>query len=98
MALKVSIAPRAAGDLRTIRDYLMSRSLQGADSVRAAIDATLMRLSEFPRAGRDRPELGVRSIGVPRYSYTVYYHIETDEVVVVHVRDDRRRPLRASEL
>src|SRR5262245_25284343 len=98
MALKLSLSPRAASDLTAIRDYLVARSPRGADNVRTAIATTLSVLSDFPRAGRNRPELEARSIGVQRYPYTIYYRIEGDEIVVVHVRDDRRRPLRAGEL
>jgi len=86
MALKLSLSPRAAKDLASIRDYLLSRSPQGADNVRAAIAATLSVLTDFPRAGRNRSDLEARSVGVPRYPYTIYYRIEGEEIVVVHPR------------
>lgn len=46
----------------------------------------------------NRPELGVRSLGVTRYSYTIYYRIGSTSVEIVHVRDDRRAPLKAGDL
>ncbi len=98
MAIAVTLTPCAAADIAGIRDYLLERNPAAADSVRQAIDATFSLIGEFPGAGRNRPELDVRSIPVSHYPYTVYYRIETDEVIVVHVRDDRRRPLSAGAL
>ena len=91
--LRIDVSPRAFEDITGIRDYLVERSPQGADNVRRAINATLEHLSQFPYTGRDRPELGVRSIGVARYSYTVYHRVHADRVEIIHVRDDRRKPL-----
>ena len=69
---QVVLTPRAFGDLTHIRDDLIERSPTGADNVRQAINTTLDPLSDHPGLGRDRPELGVRSVGVPRYSFTIY--------------------------
>ena len=91
--LRIELTPRAFDDLVRIRDYLIARSPQGADNVRAAINTTLEQLQNFPLTGRDRPDLGVRSLGVARYSYTIYHRVHDDHVEVVHVRDDRRKPL-----
>lgn len=88
--LPIALTPRAFADLEHIRDYIVERSPAGADRVREAIVATLEHLASHPLLGRDRPELGVRSIGVPRYAYTIYYRIGADAIEVVHVRDDRR--------
>jgi plasmid stabilization system protein ParE len=94
----VRLTPRAYDDLATIRDYLIERSPQGADNVRRAINVTLAQLAEFPFTGRERPELGVRSIGVARYSYTIYHRVHDQHVEIVHVRDDRRKPLEPGDL
>ena len=98
MALTVTLTPRAAADIAHIRDYLLARNPQAADNVRLAIGSTLTVLSDYPLAGRDRPELEVRSIGVPRYPYTIYYCVQGAEILIVHVRDDRRSPLAAGTL
>ena len=97
-SFKVELAPRAFADLSGIRDYLIQRSPTGAENVRTAFIATLERLSRHPLIGRNRPELRVRAIGVPRYTYTIYYRIVGDFVQIVHVRDDRRSPLRPGEV
>ena len=58
----------------------------------------IIQASDYPGLGRDRPELGVRSVGVPRYSYTIYYRIAETRIEIVHVRDDRRKPLAPGDL
>ena len=95
---KVELTPQAFADIEDIRAYLIERSPKGADNVRRAIVATLERLSAHPMLGQDRPELAVRAIGVPRYRYTIYYRVVSGEVQVIHVRDDRRQPLKFGDV
>ena len=98
MAIRVRLSPRAVSDLESIRDYLLSRSPKGAENVRRAIDVAISLLADFPHLGREREALGVRGFGVARYPYTIYYRIEGDEVWIVHVRDDRHKPLTRGEV
>jgi plasmid stabilization system protein ParE len=96
--LRIELTPRAFDDLAQIRDYLIARSPQGADNVRRAIYATLEQLQHFPMTGRERPELGVRAIGVARYAYTIYHRVHDAHVEIVHVRDDRRIALEPGDV
>jgi toxin ParE1/3/4 len=88
----------AVRDLVSIGDYIRSRNPHAGAAVEAAIRTTIDLLTEFPQIGRDRPELGVRAIGIPRYPYTVYYRLDGGAVWVVHIRDDRRRPPTRTDL
>jgi toxin ParE1/3/4 len=94
----VVLTPRAFSDLENIRDFLVSRNPIGAENVRLAINATLDQLSYFPLTGRNRARLRVRSISVARFPYTIYYRLQDDRIVVIHVRDDRRAPLKAGDV
>lgn len=94
----VRYTPRAIGDLIAIADYIKARNRQAAERVEAAITTSIEHLARHPNLGIDRPRLGVRALGVPRFSYTIYYRVDPDAVVIVHIRDDRRRPLRAADL
>lgn len=96
--MKVRHTRRAAADLAGIGDYIRERNPAAAINVETAIRSTIGLLADFPKLGRNRPELDARSLGVPRYPYTVYYRIEGDEVWIVHVRDDRRRPLEPGDI
>ena len=59
---------------------------------------TIGLLRDFPELGRERPNLEVRALGVAGYPYTVYYRFEDNEVWLIHIRDDRRRPLGRGDL
>jgi plasmid stabilization system protein ParE len=89
--MKVRYTRQAILDLLIIADYVGERNPFAAADVEAAIRATIDLLADYPRIGRDRPDLDARALGVPRYSYTAYYRIEGDEVWIVHIRDDRRK-------
>jgi plasmid stabilization system protein ParE len=91
--MKVRYTRRATDDLAALADYIHERNPLAAVKVESAIRSTIELLGDFPKIGRDRPEIHARSLGVPRYPYTVYYRIEASEVWIVHIRDDRRKPL-----
>ena len=95
--VRVELTQRAFADIERIRDYLSQRSPAGAENVRLAINGTLQQLSEFPFLGRDRPDLGVREVGVPRYHYSIYYRAGEGLVEIAHVRDMRRKPIQPDE-
>jgi plasmid stabilization system protein ParE len=96
--VEVVLTERAFADIENIRDYLRRHSLSDADKVRMAMPMTIEHVAAHPHLGRERPELGVRSIGVPRYSYTIDYRFHRGRVEIIHVRDDRRRPLTRDEV
>jgi plasmid stabilization system protein ParE len=96
--MRVRYTQQALVDLVGIANYLLDRNPAAALKVEAAIRSTIGLLSDFPKLGRDRPELEARSLGIPRWPYTAYYRIEGGEVWIVHIRDDRRRPLKPGDL
>ena len=96
--MKVRHTRRATADLAGVGDYIRERNPAAAINVETAIRSTIGLLADFPKLGRDRPQLDARSLGVPRYPYTIYYRIEGNEVWIVHVRDDRRRPLEPGDI
>lgn len=61
-----------------------------------AVDATLRRVVEFPRAGSPVPRvprrLAVRRLAVTRFPYHVVYLETTDVIRILAVAHDRRRP------
>ena len=91
--MRVRYTRQALADLLAIADYIGEHNPAAAAKVEAAILSAIDLLADFPRLGRDRPELDARSLGIPRWPYTAYYRIENAEVWIVHIRDDRRRPV-----
>ena len=96
--MKVRYARQASTDLLGIADYIHERNPSAAIDVEAAIRSTVDLLADFPKLGRDRPQLDARSLGVPRYPYTIYYRIEGEQLWIVHIRDDRRKPLEPGDI
>ncbi len=94
----ITLSPRALADFDAIRSYLLSRSPQGAESVRLAIADTIDLLAQFPRAGRDTNIEGVRVIPVVRYPYLVYHAVLPAEVVILHIRHSARDAPSPAEL
>ena len=96
--MTIRYTPRARSDLGSIFNYLSERNPNAAQGVKAEIVFTIGLLADFPELGVDRPHLEVRALGVARYPYTVYYRVEGTDVWIIHIRDDRRKPLQAREL
>jgi addiction module RelE/StbE family toxin len=90
--MKVRYTPRAFADREAIYDYIEKRSPQGAQNVQLAIAQAIRSLASHPRLGRHTDWPGIYELIVPRRPYKVYYRIERDEVLIVHIRDSRRRP------
>jgi plasmid stabilization system protein ParE len=96
--MRVRYTRQALADLVAIADYIRERNPTAAVQVETAIRSSIELLADFPRLGRDRPDLEARALGIPRYAYTAYYRIEHDEVWIVHIRDNRRQPVERGDL
>ena len=97
--MKLCYSPRARRDLAEIADYLTARSPKGALSVERRIRKTIGLIAAFPEAGRrldQRPTVRVMPIG--RYPYLVFYTLNADEIVILHVRHGARKPVDPSRL
>jgi toxin ParE1/3/4 len=98
MGLTVRFTQRALADLSDIRAYLVERSPQGAERVRSQIAATIDLLSSFPMIGRTTDEPGVRVVQLTRYPYRIFHVVETDAVVILHIRHSARESPSRNEL
>jgi plasmid stabilization system protein ParE len=96
--MRVRYTRQAVSDIPAIGEYIREANPSAAIQVEAAIRSAIDLLADFPKIGRDRPNLDARSLGIPRYPYTAYYRLEGEEVWIVHVRDDRRKPLERRDL
>jgi plasmid stabilization system protein ParE len=95
--MRVRYTRQALSDILAIAEYITGANPPAAIQVEPAIRSAIDLLADFPKIGRDRPDLDARSLGIPRYPFTAYYRIEGDEVWVIHIRDDRRRPVQRSD-
>ena len=97
--MNLSYSPRAVGDLADIADYLVARSPRGALSVESSIRKTIDVIVAFPKAGRALEQRShVRVMPLGRYPYLLFYTVRGDEVVILHIRHGRRKPIDPREL
>jgi plasmid stabilization system protein ParE len=82
----------ALADLASILDYLSSRSPQGAERVRARIQAVIDLLLRFPLAGTVTEDLTIRRMTTTPYPYVIFYEVTEDEVTIHAVRHGARDP------
>ena len=91
--MRVRYTPRALNDLDVIYRYLDQHSPAGARAVKASIKRRVRLLADFPFIAPATDEPGVYELSIIRYSYAIYYRIESEEVWIVHIRHtSRRRP------
>ena len=91
--MRIRYTDRAFADFDAIYSYLDERAPVAALAVKASIQRSINRLAEFPLIAPLTDEPGVHELTLVRYPYKIYYHIDGDEIRILHIRDARRRPL-----
>jgi toxin ParE1/3/4 len=81
--MNVVYAPRALRDLQGISAYLIERTPTGA----------INTLGYFPEIGPLVDDAEHRRMSVPRYPYVIFYRIEADDLLILHIRHTSRRPI-----
>jgi toxin ParE1/3/4 len=74
-----------------IYGYLENRGPQGARNLKIAIVHAVRSLASQPQLGRLTDRTDVHELILPRLPYKVYYHLEREELWILHIRDARRR-------
>lgn len=88
--MKVRYTQTALDEIRAIRAYISERNLSAAEAVIARVKEAVQRLSEFPLSAIETDMTSVRMTPVASYPYLIFYTIEADEVVILHVRHGAR--------
>ena len=90
--MKLRWRPRALRDLQDIRGYIAAQSsAASADRVRRHLRARANRLSTNPYIGVASSNPEIRMLPPTRYPYRIYYTIQGDNVVVLHIRHTARQ-------
>jgi len=91
MALAIRLSTRARDDLRHIRSYLLENAGSGAaERVRLYLRDRIHRLGTSPYIGVKTLHPDVRLLPPGRYPCRIFYSIEADAVVILHVRHSAR--------
>lgn len=84
--------PRAVQDLREIRNYVAAHgSASSADRVRRHLQKRVERLRSKPYIGVASNNREIRILAATGYPYRIYYTVQPNEVVVLHVRHTARQ-------
>ena len=97
--MKVRYSPRSVSDIEGIADYLKERSVRAPAAMESAIRTIVQLIAEFPNCGRAvEQRTGVRVIPLGRYPYLIFYTIQDETAVILHIRHGSRIPLVPDEL
>jgi toxin ParE1/3/4 len=89
--MKLRWRPRALQDLRDIRNYIAAHGSQAAsDRVRLHLRSRANRLAVNPFIGVVTTNPDVRILPPSVYPYRIYYTIQGDDVVILHIRHTAR--------
>ncbi|GLI93280.1 type II toxin-antitoxin system RelE/ParE family toxin [Methylocystis echinoides] len=90
--MTVRFTRRAIDDIARIFTYLDERSPAGAFSVKRALKRTIETIETFPMGGRVSGWKELRERPVSPYPYVVYWAVEGEDVLIIHIRHAARRP------
>ncbi|MEQ1712559.1 MAG: type II toxin-antitoxin system RelE/ParE family toxin [Hyphomicrobium sp.] len=92
--MKLRFDPQAVRDLVAIRDYLTETAgSESAERVRLHLKQRMARLLERPGTGISTTMPGVRVLSPTRYPYRIYFTIDGNTIVILHIRHTARQPL-----
>lgn len=91
--MKVRYTATAGEEIEEILDYISRQNKRAAAQVSERLDQTIAVLADFSNVGQMTDEAGVRRIPVGRYPLLVFYTVEGNELIILHVRQTARRPL-----
>jgi len=88
--MKLRYTQTALEEIRAIRAFISERNLSAAEAVIARVEAAAQRLSQFPLSAIETDMPNVRMTPVSPYPYVIFYTVEADEVIILHVRHGAR--------
>jgi toxin ParE1/3/4 len=91
--MRIRYTETALAEVVQILSYIAQHSSSAAIDVRERIERTVEALSDIPEMAQIADEPGVRRMPITSFPYIVFYTIEADEIVILHVRHGARRPL-----
>jgi toxin ParE1/3/4 len=90
--MRVRYTLRAFADREQIFEYLNARHPQAARAILDLIKRRINELSDHPFKGRRTDRPGIYTLWIAPHKYRVFYRIDGDDVVIIHIRHTSRRP------
>jgi addiction module RelE/StbE family toxin len=95
--MRVRYTPAALADREAIFEYLNEHSPQAARAVVGLIARRIDELAERPYKGRPTDRKGIYTLWIAPRPYRVFYRIDGEDVVIIHIRHTARRPWRGGK-
>jgi plasmid stabilization system protein ParE len=96
--MRVRYTATALAEAEAILSYIAERNSSAAAAVRERIERTIATLAVVPEMAQLTDEPGVRRMPLRSYPYLIFYTVDDDELVILHVRHGARRlPWEADE-
>jgi toxin ParE1/3/4 len=90
--MKLRWDPRALQDLTEIRSYIATKASPGAaERVRRHLRNRAESLRKNPFLGVVSSHAEMRVLAPTRYPYRIYYTVQRNEVIILHIRHTARR-------
>jgi toxin ParE1/3/4 len=90
--MKVRLHPAAREELRGARLWYEEQSLLSAAAFIQEVDAAVSRIADAPSL-YPLVEHGARRVVLRRFPFNVFYRVGNDEIIIVAVAHQKRRPL-----
>jgi len=90
--MKVRYTARALAERERIFSYLNERNPQAARRIVGRIIRRIRSLEHNPYSGRRTDRGDLHTFWVAGTTYRVYYRIDRDAVVIIHIRHTSQRP------
>lgn len=91
--MKLRYTLPALAELEAILDYIEIHAPQGANRVKARIQAIINLLLQHPLIGARTSDPALRRMTTPPYPYLIFYEVTDDELIIHAVRHAARDPL-----
>jgi toxin ParE1/3/4 len=89
--MRVRYTATALSETEEIISYIAEHNRSAAVAVRERIERTIALLAEIPEMAQLTDEPGVRKLPLRSYPYVIFYTVNGDELVILHVRHGARR-------
>ena len=89
--MRVSFHPRARDEVEEVQAWYEDRSLLAAAGFLHELSVAVRRIGAAPRRYQVA-EHGTRRILLERFPFSIHYRVNEDEIVVVAVAHQKRRP------
>jgi len=89
--MKIRWTQPALFELEASTLYFREFAASVAPDFAANVEKALLQLSEQPYSAQETENPGIRRIYIRRFRHFIFYTVEADEVVILHIRHAARR-------